>query len=327
MKNPLCDELMLLQPTRIDAQDLYSCYIANCTLNALLIITAIIFNSVLIQALRRTSSLSKPLRTFLFSLAVSDLGVGLVAQPLYLLLLVRWLQKNTEYHPSCALYTAYALIGILFSVSSFFGLMALSADRFLAIHLHLRYRKCVTRKRVVFGVVALWFLSIILSLFMLWVSPNVATVVHTTVCIACLSVSTVFYSKIYLTVRCHKNQIQVLQVQKQEQDVEATATDLISRRKSAIGTFYVYLMFFICYVPLACTFAVTLAFDSSSAIKISTISSWTLVFFNSSLNPVIYCWKMRHLRPAIINMLRNFIPNHGRREMRIPVRQRVCITE
>ena len=327
MKNPLCDELMLLQPTRIDAQDLYSCYIVNCTLNALLIITAIIFNSVLIQALRRTSSLSKPLRTFLFSLAVSDLGVGLVAQPLYLLLLVRWLQKNPEYHPSCALYTAYALIGILFSVSSFFGLMALSADRFLAIHLHLRYRKCVTRKRVVFGVVALWVLSIILSLFMLWVSPNVATVVHTTVCIACLSVSTVFYSKIYLTVRCHKNQIQVLQVQKQEQDVEATATDLISRRKSAIGTFYVYLMFFICYVPLACTFAVTLAFDSSSAIKISTISSWTLVFFNSSLNPVIYCWKMRHLRHAIINMLRNFIPNHGRREMRIPVRQRVCITE
>lgn len=155
MKNPLCDELMLLQPTRTDAQDLYSCYIVNCTLNALLIITAIIFNSVLIQALRRTSSLSKPLRTFLFSLAVSDLGVGLVAQPLYLLLLVRWLQKNTEYHPSCALYTAYALIGILFSVSSFFGLMALSADRFLAIHLHLRYRKCVTRKRVVFGVVAL----------------------------------------------------------------------------------------------------------------------------------------------------------------------------
>lgn len=162
---------------------------------------------------------------------------------------------------------------------------------------------------------------------MLWVSPNVATVVHTTVCIACLSVSTVFYSKIYLTVRCHKNQIQVLQVQKQEQDVEATATDLISRRKSAIGTFYVYLMFFICYVPLACTFAVTLAFDSSSAIKISTISSWTLVFFNSSLNPVIYCWKMRHLRHAVINMLRNFIPNHGRREMRISVRQRVCITE
>ena len=125
MKNPLCDELMLLQPTRIDAQDLHSCYIVNCTLNALLIITAIIFNSVLIQALRRTSSLSKPLRTFLFSLAVSDLGVGLVAQPLYLLLLVRWLQKNPEYHPSCALYTAYALIGILFSVSSFFGLMAL----------------------------------------------------------------------------------------------------------------------------------------------------------------------------------------------------------
>ncbi|XP_022786785.1 adenosine receptor A2b-like [Stylophora pistillata] len=321
MKNPLCDELLLLQPTTTDVEDLYSCYISNFTFNAFLIITTVVFNSVTIQALRRASFLPKPLKTFLLSLAVSDLGVGVVAQPLYLLLLVRWLQKNNEYYPSCALYTVYALTGIFFSVSSFFGVMALSADRFLAIHLHLRYKECVTHKRVVSGVVTLWVLSIILSLFMLWVLPNVATAVHTTVCVACLSISAVFYSKIYLAVRRHKNQIQVLQVQKRKQDVITTTTDLTRSRKSAIGTFYVYLMFFICYVPLVCTFAATLAFDSSSAIKISTISSWTLVFFNSSLNPAIYCWKLRHLRHEIIDLLPNFIPNYRRREPRIPVRK------
>ena len=33
--------------------------------------------------------------------------------------------------------------------------------------------------------------------------------------------------------------------------------------------------------------------------------SFTFVFLNSSLNPVIYCWKMRHIRHAAINILRN----------------------
>ena len=31
----------------------------------------------------------------------------------------------------------------------------------------------------------------------------------------------------------------------------------------------------------------------------------TFVFPNSSLNPVIYCWKMRHIQHAIMDILRN----------------------
>ena len=163
MKNPLCDELLLLQPTRTEHEDLYPGYIANCVFNAFFTITAIIFNSVTIQALRKSSSLPKPLRTLLLSLAVSDLGVGLLVQPLYIVLLVKWLHKNTENSPSCSLYTAFVLICLLCSCASFLGVMALSADRFLAIHLHLRYQELVTQKRVVSAVVSLWVLSVILS--------------------------------------------------------------------------------------------------------------------------------------------------------------------
>jgi len=45
-------------------------------------------NIVTIHALRKTSTLSMPLKSFLLSLAVSDLGVGLLAQPLYIAYLV-----------------------------------------------------------------------------------------------------------------------------------------------------------------------------------------------------------------------------------------------
>ena len=309
MKDPLCDALLLRQRTRSEHEDLYPGYVANCVFNAFLSITAIIFNSVTIQALRRTSSLSKPLRTLLLSLAVSDLGVGLLVQPLYIALLVQWLQKNTENSPSCAVYNALTVIGILFSSASFFGVMALSADRFFTIHLHLRYQELVTHKRVVCVVVSLWVFSAALSLFMFWVSKN-SWPVFATIGLACLVVSAVFYYKIYSAVRRHRNQIQALQIQQVEQDAEM-AENLASKRKSALCTFYVYLVFIICNLPVFSSYPTILILGLNNAMKIFLLSSWTLLFLNSSLNPVIYCWKMRHIRHAIMDMVRNVFPSHS----------------
>ena len=53
-------------------------------------------NIITIQALRKTSSLPKTLKTLLLSLAVSDLGVGLLVQPLYVAILVMEIDQNTN---------------------------------------------------------------------------------------------------------------------------------------------------------------------------------------------------------------------------------------
>ena len=310
MKNPLCDALLLRQPTRTELEELYSGYIANCAFNAFLSITAIIFNSVTIQALRRTSSLSKPLRTLLLSLAVSDLGVGLLVQPLYIALLVQWLQKNTEKRPTCAMYTTFRLFGTLCSSASFFGVMALSADRFLAIHLHLRYQELLTHKRVVSIVVSLWVFSAGLSLSMFWISTNIVFAVFATIGFACLVVSAVLYYKINLTVRRHRNQIKLLQIQQVEQDAEKAA-NLARRRKSTVCAFYVYLVFVICNLPVFCSYTAIFFLGLNTAMKTFLPSSLTILYVNSCLNPVIYCWKMRHIRQAIMNMVRNVFPSRS----------------
>ena len=304
---------MRRQPTRTEQEELTSWYIANCVLNALLAITAIIFNSVTIQALRRTSSLSKPLRTLLLSLAVSDLGVGLLVQPLLVVLLFKWLRMNTENSPTCAAYTAFTLFGTLCSSASFFGVMALSADRFLAIHLHLRYQELVTHIRVVSAVVSSWVFSAILSFLRLFISSIIAGAILASIGVTCLVASAVFYCKIYVAVRRHRNEIHTLQVQQPALNAEMAANYTRSR-KSAVGTFHVYLVFLICYFPLLCIFAVTPSSGRSNITLLEkkiAMSSWTLVFLNSSLNPVIYCWKMRHIRRAIMDILRNVFPSHS----------------
>lgn len=93
-------------------------------------------NIATIYALRKVSSLPQTLKTLLLSLAVSDVGVGLLGQPLYILTLIKWLQQNP---PSCYIYRLLDLASILFAEASFLGVVVVSVDRFLALHLHLRY--------------------------------------------------------------------------------------------------------------------------------------------------------------------------------------------
>ena len=71
-----------------EAKGSYSTLVVNCVLNSFLSSTAILLNIITIQALRKTPSLSKPLKTLLLSLAVSDLGVGFLVQPTYIAVLV-----------------------------------------------------------------------------------------------------------------------------------------------------------------------------------------------------------------------------------------------
>ena len=69
-------------------ESLHPALIANCVANAFLSFTAIVLNVITIQALRKTPSLSRTLKTLLLNLSISDLGVGLLVQPLYVASLV-----------------------------------------------------------------------------------------------------------------------------------------------------------------------------------------------------------------------------------------------
>ena len=65
-----------------EAEGLYPTLVANSVFNAFLSYTATVLNIITIQALRQASSLARPLKTLLLSLAASDLGVGFLVQPL-----------------------------------------------------------------------------------------------------------------------------------------------------------------------------------------------------------------------------------------------------
>lgn len=63
---------------------LYSSYVANIVFNGCLCYSTTVLNITTIYALRKTVLISKPLRILILNLAVSDLAVGVLGQPLYI---------------------------------------------------------------------------------------------------------------------------------------------------------------------------------------------------------------------------------------------------
>ena len=291
-----------------EGRDLFSTYVLNCVFNVFLSCTTVILNMVTCHAIRRTSSLSKPLKTLLLSMIVSDLGVGLLVQPLHIVRLAMALEgKNVQSNPIYRIVSMAHLLTLnVFCLASFLSVMALSLDRFLAIHLHLRYQELVTHKRVAAVVISAWLFSALLTLTSLWSSQEVMYWIIIIIQVVYVITATFLNYKIYVTVRRHAHQIHALQVLQRTQNVEMANVGRM--RKSGVTSVYVYLTFLVCYLPNICIlWIVAVTSEPRFIIRVLHLYTITLLFLNSSLNPLIYCWKMRHIRLAIMNILPNRI--------------------
>ena len=293
--------------TSAGVEDFRPALVAPSVFNSCLCYTTIILNIVTIHAIRKTALLPKPLRTLLLSLAVSDVGVGLLVQPLYISTLVSRLNKKRI---DCISYTILLAAINLFCISSLLNVVTISVDRFLAVHLHLRYQELVTHKRVIAAVISIWLFSTIISSSAFYDSlliiSQVVWFVNMTVC---LILVVIVYWRIYKVLKRHKNQIQSLQIQEVQQEVQnGDLSNFLRLRKSALGTFYVCVVFWICYLPSHILSFLLLA-RLLSPISFYEALPYTiaLLFLNSSLNPIIYCWKMGPIRRTLMDIMRSIV--------------------
>ena len=118
MKKSLCELLRDYFPRDSEVEDFYWTSIANCVFSSFLAHTAIMLNIVTMHAIRKTSSIPKTLKIYLLSLAVSDVGVGLLVQPYYISLLIKHFQFIV---PNCNTYKPFYLVSNSFCSTSFLG--------------------------------------------------------------------------------------------------------------------------------------------------------------------------------------------------------------
>ena len=271
--------------------------IINCVLNVPLMLISIIGNTLVLTAISLTPRLRSPAIILLCSLAISDLLVGFIVQPLYIAF---------ELTENDFLYEVVTVLSFSACGVSLASMTALSVDRFLALHYHMRYPNLMTAHRAIYASVTLWIVTFVISFSIFW--KEHAYYFSAAVCIViCLFVSTFCYIRVYRIVRHHH-----LQIHAQRQAVENTKTSQRMERtiKLAMDTFVFYIVLTLCYLPLF------IAMVMLGAPHIQLSSAWdltdTIAYMNSSTNPILYCWRLHELRTAIRKTVRQMLcrPTH-----------------
>ena len=186
---------------------------------------------------------------------------------------------------------------------SLWTITAITVDRFLVLHYHMRYATLVTESRVKYTLTIIWSINFLLPGFGFW-RKRVHNFVAATNTIICLLICMASFIRIYCFVRRHQLDIRAQQQAVQSSDAEKHL-NVPRLKRSAMNTFAFFIVLIICYLP----FHVILTLDGLS-IK-DWQSEWefaiTGVFMNSSINPLLYCWRLRELRTAVVKTARQML--------------------
>ena len=181
----------------------------------------------------------------------------------------------------------------------------IGVDRFLAIYLHLRYNELVTTKRIITVVLASWTSSLATIFISVFWYFKVGKVVWLIVGYCSTFLLSIIYIKLFLVARQHTASINS---QAQVAMHLSSFTSMARNKNLAIKTFYVYLVFLLCYCPYLITLTVLLVSPQpNAAIKGAIQLTTVLVLLNSSFNPVVFGWKMKEVRQIVKNDLKNFM--------------------
>ena len=261
--------------------------------NILLSITAFLGNILILVALNKETSLYPPSKLLYRCLATTDLLVGIVTQPLYA---TYWLSLVHEHWNLCPYardavnISSFALCSV-----SLLTLTAISVDRLLALLLGIRYRPIVTLKRTRILTATFWIISVASGSF--YVTHTRISVLYAIILIlSCSVISIASYTKIFRTLSHHQAEVQD----------QTTTLNTERYRKVVSSALWVQLALVVCYAPKLIILVVKIYRKKTYSSHVLVINGITsiLTYFNSTLNPFLYCWKIKEVRQAVKQTVR-----------------------
>ena len=276
-------------------------------LNVILAITASLGNALILVALRKDSSLHPPSKLMFRCLTVTDLCIGLSSQPFYVIQLLSITHKQVK-----LCYTMVSINEITISAFcgvSLFTLTAISVDRLGALRLGLRYTQVwqvITLRRTRGILIVIWILNIsIFCLRRFWKYVLISRVVSALIYLS-LAIAAFSYLKIYVTLRSHRIELQDVAQHGKPSRRGMSPLNMKQYRKTVSMGLCVQLVLVACYLPYAIVVAMAHAKGYSPSYNLAVRVTITLILLNSSLNPILYCWRIRGVRKAVKDTIKEW---------------------
>ena len=276
--------------------------IASCVANVALAFVAISGNALVLHGVWKTPALRSQSILLICGLASTDLCVGLIAQPLVIVTSFIKLYSHSV-NPESILEKATFTISLLLCGVSLFMITGISIDRLIAIVKPLQYPSIVTSSRVTRILVVIWAVCALVVSTQFWERRIFVALIPTNIFI-CLIISIICHATIYKIMRRHR-----LQIHSQIQAFEDTntRTGMASLRKSAFNAFVVFIVLVICYFPYLVVSTIDIIIDKVGDLTPRSLLSSTALFLNSALNPLLYCWRIREIRLAMLQTFRRLV--------------------
>jgi len=285
----------LIKPGDISTS-LYAVLVASNGVSAL---PAVVVNSLIILTIYKTPALkSVPSMILIANIALSDLVVGLIAQPIF----VTWMTLEYNHGDAnflCGVCILFSVFSTLFAGVSLFSMTISSIDRYLALRLHLRYPTIVTSRRLLILCGVCWVGVLAGSLSWIPFGYDFYNYGAIACLLTCLSATSICYGVIFTTVRKHKRQICKQGVVSTDNNTDSETVSYFKEFiKSVVTAVFIYGVFICCYMPhlVVSLVIAVIGFNRSSLLGLK-ISS-TIIFINSSINPFVFLYRVTDLREA-----------------------------
>ena len=275
-------------------------------MNVFLSLTASLGNVIILIALHKVFSLHPPTKLLFRWLAVTDLCVGLISQPMSVIEFYLPDVVEVERNVFQCVAEVHSTSTFVFCMLSIFTSVAISVDRLLALLLQLRYRHIVTLRRV--GTAIICFSLICVGLGLLDIFLGLSIPLALAVVFVTLSVFISIFCYIKICLRLRQHQAQVIDNLHQRQRNGGEISLNIARYKKTVASIaWIQLALVVCYLPFGIVFVKRYIFgwfkENSDIVWFSVI---TLMYLNSSLNPFLYSWKISEVRKVAKDTIKQF---------------------
>lgn len=294
---------------------IYNILVGVCVTNGLLSPIAVAGNGLVLAVILKFPSLQTNSNLLIFSLATTDILVGAVVQPSFIVYIVSKLRLDF----SCMAFMSYLYTEIFSLGLSILMLTLVCCDRYFAIVFPYKYITRATKKRVIKTVVIFWgswFLFNVICRAVRVKNDEFFSPVASVVIAVTFSLNIVLNFKIFRIVRLHKRQIlshnQVITDFKTRENPEGqgkTESDNPRTRsqdtRMAVTVLLISGVLIICYLPLMLTSVADMIVDRDDIFDhVIYPLAETVAFLNSSLNPFLYCLRFKELRHKVSQLLR-----------------------